>query len=117
MCLLKSRKNTFPAGKREHKFVRCANLSAFILIEKYLISNEGSTLMKLDEVNKKYAGEWIVARVSKMNKGIPEELEVLFHDKNHDEASKIQIGLKGLIAFFYAGEIADEGYAVCFSIR
>ena len=71
--------------------------------------------MKLEEVNKKYSGEWVVANVLKMGKlGKPEELDVLFHSKNRDEVYKKQIGLKGLIAAFYAGEIEEEGYAVAF---
>lgn len=68
--------------------------------------------MKLDEVNKKYNGEWIVAKVLKMEKGQPEELEVLFHSKERDEAYKNMAGLKGLIAAFYAGEIEDECFVV-----
>ena len=70
--------------------------------------------MNLEEVNKKYAGEWIVAKVLKMENGQPEDLEVLFHNKKRDEAYKSMKDLKGLIAALYAGEIEDEGYAVAF---
>lgn len=66
--------------------------------------------MKLEEVNKKYAGEWIVAKVLKMKDGQPEELDVLFHSKKRDEAYK-KADIKGLVAVFYAGEV--EGvYAI-----
>ena len=70
--------------------------------------------MKLDEVNKKYAGEWVVAKVLKMEKGQPEELEVVFHSKKRAEAYKKQMEFNEIIAVFYAGEVEEEGYAVAF---
>ena len=71
--------------------------------------------MHIEEINKKYKDEWILANVLKLDAlDQPVELDVIAHSKNRDEIYKKQKGMKGFLAILYTGEMIEEGYAVAF---
>jgi len=62
--------------------------------------------MKVDEIKRKYKDEWILIKVSKVDKfGVPVEGEVIAHSKSRDEIYEKQRSMKGDLAVIYTGQI------------
>lgn len=72
--------------------------------------------MKLNEVEKEYRDEWVLAEVLKEDEsGEPTEVKVIAHSKNRDDTYNAMPQAKDKYTYhFYTGTIPEKGYAVAF---
>ena len=70
--------------------------------------------MKIDEIEKKYKNEWVLAEVLEEDEsGEPVNLKVIEHSKNRTDTYTAMKKMKGKYSYhFYTGEIPRKGYAV-----
>ena len=72
--------------------------------------------MRINEIKKKYKGEWVLVEIQKEDDlGKTIEGKVLAHSKSRDDTYKALKKAKDKYTYhFYTGEIPKKGYAVAF---
>ena len=66
--------------------------------------------MKIEELKKKYKGEWLAIKITNEKEGLPIEGEIMDHDKDRKQLHEKTREIDDLM-ILYAGKIVKEGYA------
>lgn len=71
--------------------------------------------MKIEDLKKKYKGEWLAIEVIKERKGEPAEGKLILHEKDRENLwKKVPQWKDKLIYITYAGPPLKKGYAAAF---
>ncbi len=71
--------------------------------------------MKIEDLKKKYRDEWLLIRVTAVDRqDQPVEGELVAHSNNRDEIYHAQMKQRDDLYITYTGKMPEKGYAVAF---
>ena len=72
-------------------------------------------MARIEELKKKYKGEWLAIEVSRVKNGEPIQGKLILHSKNREEIwKKIRLSRKKEIYVAFAGPPLEKGYVAAF---
>lgn len=71
-------------------------------------------MAKIEELKKKYKGEWLAIEITKEDGSGPCEGSLIIHSSDHDKVWDTIVKNKRRIYVTYAGPPIEKGYAVAF---